>query len=55
MALYAQIEQQIVDDAAAIFFSHSLSAVLVKPHLQNYVLTPIGVAQWRTVQIDRAP
>jgi ABC-type transport system substrate-binding protein len=55
MALYAQIEQQITADAPVVFFSHSLSAVLVKPHLQNYVLTPIGVAQWRSVQIDRAP
>lgn len=55
MALYAQIEQQIVEDAPMVFFNHSLSAVLVKPYLKNYVLTPMGVAQWRYVQIDRTP
>jgi ABC-type transport system substrate-binding protein len=52
MALYGDIEQKIVDEAPAVFLSHSLSAVLVKPHLQNYMLTPMGVPQWHQVELD---
>jgi ABC-type oligopeptide transport system substrate-binding subunit len=55
MALYAEIEQRLVDDAPAIFTVHSLSAELVNPRLQNYVLTPIGVAQWQHVSIQPPP
>jgi oligopeptide transport system substrate-binding protein len=51
--LYADIERAIVADAPVVFLSHSLSAVLVKPHLQNYVLTPMGVAQWHRVNVSR--
>ena len=39
--------------APAVFVSHSLSALLVSPALQNYQLTPIGVPQWRHVVLDR--
>jgi oligopeptide transport system substrate-binding protein len=52
MALYAEIEQRLVDDAPAIFTTHSLSAELVSPRLENYLLTPIGVAQWQGVSIE---
>ena len=52
MALYAEIEQRLVDDAPGIFTVHSLSAELVSPRLQNYILTPIGVAQWDRVRIE---
>jgi len=54
MALYADIERLIVADAPAVFVSHSLSAVLVKPHIKNYTLTPIGIRQWGLVSIERA-
>ncbi|MCI0395426.1 MAG: peptide ABC transporter substrate-binding protein [Chloroflexi bacterium] len=53
LALYAGIEQMIVADAPAVFLNHSLAAVLVKPALQNYILTPIGVPQWQQVTISR--
>lgn len=49
LQLYATAEQRIVEAAPVIFTSHSLSAVLVKPELQNYVLTPLGVRQWHLV------
>jgi ABC-type transport system substrate-binding protein len=52
MALYAEIEQRLVDDAPVIFTTHSLSAELVSPRLENYLLTPIGVAQWQGVSIE---
>ncbi len=51
LALYADIEQQIVADAPVVFLSHGVTAVLVKPRLQNYVLTPMGVPQWRYVSL----
>jgi oligopeptide transport system substrate-binding protein len=53
LALYGDIERQIVADAPAAFLVHSLSAVLVKPHLENYVLTPIGVSQWQNVVVKK--
>ncbi len=53
MGLYAGIERQIVADSPAAFLSHSLSATLVKPRVQNYVETPIGVAQWHRVALGK--
>lgn len=50
---YAEIEKLIVADAPALFLTHSLSAVLVKPYLHGYVQTPIGVAQWQRVSLER--
>ena len=53
MSLYARIEQMIVDDTPAIFLSHDLSAVLVKPRVQGYVLSPIGVPQWHRISLEQ--
>lgn len=53
LALYADIEQQIVADAPVVFVSHGETAVLISPDLQNYILTPIGVRQWHQVRINR--
>lgn len=49
LALYAQIEQQIVAQAPEIYVAHGLTAVLVSPNLIGYQLTPIGVRQWHLV------
>ena len=49
---YAEIEGLIVADAPVVFLVHSQSAVLIKPRVQGYVLTPIGVAQWHRVRVD---
>ncbi|MCC6498658.1 MAG: peptide ABC transporter substrate-binding protein [Anaerolineales bacterium] len=43
IAMYQQAEQMIVDDAAALFTSHSLSYQLVKPYVKGYVFTPIDI------------
>ncbi len=51
LALYADIEQKIIDEAASVFVSHGLSAVLVKPRIQGYVLTAIGVPQWHRITL----
>ncbi len=53
MAQYGEIEQLIVTDAPVAFLSHRMSAVLVKPHLQNYTETPIGISQWHLVELNR--
>ncbi len=53
MALYADIEDAIVADAPVVFVSHGLSAVLVNPELQNYLLTPFGVRQWHLLDARR--
>ena len=52
MQLYQQAEQIIVDDAPVLFTTHSLSYVLVKPHIQGYVFTPIDIALERYLSID---
>jgi oligopeptide transport system substrate-binding protein len=52
MQLYQQAEQLIVDDAAVLFTTHSLSFVLVKPYIKGYVLTPIDVPLERYLSID---
>jgi len=41
--LYQQAEQMIVQDAPALFISHSLSYMLVKPNVKGFVLTPITI------------
>lgn len=53
MQLYADIESLIIQEAPVVFASHDLSAVLVKPRVQGYVLTPIGVPQWHRVTLNR--
>lgn len=50
--LYQQAEQIIVNDAPALFVSHGLGYILVKPHIQNYVFTPIDIALERYLWID---
>lgn len=50
--LYAQAEQLIIEAAPVVFVDHGLSAVLVKPRVQGYVLTPIGVPQWHHVVLN---
>jgi oligopeptide transport system substrate-binding protein len=41
--LYQQAEQVIVQDAPALFISHALSYMLVKPYLKGFVQTPIDI------------
>jgi oligopeptide transport system substrate-binding protein len=53
LALYAEIEAQVVEEAPVVFLSHSLAAVLVKEHVHNYELVPISVPQWHRVELRR--
>jgi len=43
IGMYQQAEQILVDDAAALFTSYSLSYQLVKPYVKGYVFTPIDI------------
>jgi oligopeptide transport system substrate-binding protein len=52
LELYQRAEQMIVDDAAAIFLTHSLSFELVKPYIKGYELTPIAVPMERYLSLD---
>lgn len=52
--LYQQAEQIIVNDAPVLFTVHHLSYVLVKPYIQGYVLTPIGISWERYLWIDQS-
>jgi ABC-type transport system substrate-binding protein len=43
---YQELEQHIVDDAPAIFLTHSQTYYIVtRPNLKGFVATPIGVAE----------
>ncbi|RMG92640.1 MAG: peptide ABC transporter substrate-binding protein [Chloroflexi bacterium] len=53
LEMYAEIERMVIEDAPVVFVRHGITAVLVKPRLQNYILTPIGVAQWHTVSLEK--
>jgi oligopeptide transport system substrate-binding protein len=43
IGMYQQAEQIIVNEAAALFTSYSLSYQLVKPYVKGYVFTPIEI------------
>jgi len=43
IGMYQQAEQTIVNDAAVLFTTHSLSYQLVKPYVKGFVYTPISV------------
>jgi oligopeptide transport system substrate-binding protein len=51
LALYAEIERMIVSEAPVVLTVHGLSALLVKPRLQGYVFTPMGVPQWHRLSL----
>ena len=52
MGMYQQAEQIIVDDAAALFTTYSLSHQLVKPYVKGYVFTPIDIPIERYMWIE---
>ncbi len=52
IAMYQQAEQMIVDDAPAIFTTHSLSYQLVQSYIKGYIFTPINVPIERYIWLD---
>ncbi|MBW8010783.1 MAG: peptide ABC transporter substrate-binding protein [Chloroflexi bacterium] len=54
LALYRQIEQMLIDDAAGVFTLHSRAYyVVLKPYVMGYVPAPIGVANTMNLSIER--
>ncbi|HSM59101.1 MAG TPA: peptide ABC transporter substrate-binding protein [Candidatus Sulfomarinibacteraceae bacterium] len=53
LARYREIETAVIEAAPSVFVSHDLSAALVKPYIQGYELTPIGIPQWHRVRLVR--
>jgi oligopeptide transport system substrate-binding protein len=52
LALYQRVEQLIVDDAPVLFTDRIDQYVLVKPHIQGYVLPGIDISLARYLWID---
>lgn len=52
MAMYQQAEQMLVDDAAALWTTHSLSYELVKPYVKGYAFTPIDIPIQRYMWLE---
>ncbi len=50
--MYQKAEEIIVNDAPAVFWTHSRSYVLVKPYLKGYVGSPIDIPLERYLWID---
>ncbi len=54
LALYAQAEQQLLNDVPAIVVSHSAPSYIVwKPYVRGFTATPIGVPQNHLIWIER--
>lgn len=52
IGMYQQAEQILVDDAAALWTTHSLSYELVKPYVKGYVFTPLDMPIQRYMWLD---
>ena len=50
--LYQQAEQIIVQDAPALFISHDVSYMLVKPYVKGFVFTPIDIPIERYLRLQ---
>lgn len=50
--LYQQVEDLIIADVPALFITHSLSYVLVKPWILGYIATPFDIPIERYLSID---
>jgi len=52
VALYQQAEEQIIQDAPAIFLMHDISYMLVKPYVRGYRWTPIDIPLERYLRLQ---
>ncbi len=52
IAMYQQAERIIVDDAPALFLTHSLSYQLVQPYVKGFVYTPIAISSERYMWLE---
>jgi len=52
MAMYSKAEKIIVNDAPAVFLTHSKAFVLVKPYLRGFEPRPMNIPEERYMWID---
>lgn len=55
LALYQQIDQQLIADGATIALWHSLDFMVVSPRIQGYVFAPMGIAQMHRLSFITEP
>lgn len=53
LALYAEIEKTLLDDAAWMPMFFDVTHALVKPYVKNFEFTPAIVERFRDVQVER--
>ena len=53
MQLYQQIEQMLVNDAAFLPLFFDVNYTLVKPYVEGFVLTPMGILTLKGVSLER--
>ena len=53
--LYQEIEQMLVNDAACLPLFFDVNYVLVKPYVEDYVVTPMGVLTLKGVSLEKTP
>ena len=53
LALYQQIEQMLVDDAACLPLWFGKNYILTKPYVSGYKPTPMGMVRLNKVSINR--
>ena len=51
MAIYAEAEQMLVDDAALIPLSHGPDYVLTKPYVEGFTVSPLGIPLLQNVRL----
>ncbi len=52
LALYQQVEQKLVDDAASLPLWFGQNYILIKPYVNGYQLNPLGFAWLNRVSVD---
>jgi oligopeptide transport system substrate-binding protein len=51
MAIYAQVEERILNDFPVVPLYHSVRYVLVKPYVKNLKVTPMGILNLKDVEL----
>ena len=55
MELYREIEQMLVNDAACLPIYFDVNYTLVKPYVEDFVITPMGVLTLKGASVRRTP
>jgi ABC-type transport system substrate-binding protein len=53
LAMYQEIEKQLIDEAVWVPMYFSTTHALIKPYVKNYIIPPAVIERFRDVEIDR--